>query len=1149
MTHNSGPQQSLKTSDSLRLNVDDKQLGMDQNPLEVAPDTLLRDVVVKMSQASSACTLVSIEASGQADLRCSYALVMDQQALLGILTERDVVKLTAEGICFAETPVRQVMTSQVITLKASLISDAFTPLNLLRQHHIRHLPVINEQDEVCGVFTLAKLRQSIPASALLKGRQVHEVMATSVIQVALETPVIEVAKLMAFHRVSCIIIHASETSTPLGIITEYDIVQLQRLELNLEDLVAETVMSSPLVCLHPEELLWDVQEKMQQLHVRRLVVVDNRGTLVGLVTQTGILSVLDPKEMSSTIEILQQQVEKLKDERVKLLQERNETLETQMRSTESSLLAWQEQCRATFEQAAVGIALLNLDAQFIAFNHRFCQILGYQSTDLLQRHFAGVSHPEDIEISLEEISQLLKGNQTSFSGEKRYLRPDGSLLWCNVTVSVATKPSGSPDYLIAVFEDICDRKSLEVKLRNSEHQMRSAIEAMHDLVLVCTVQDSMITGIDIAPTIPQHYEYRIGDLAGQTLQYLWDGAEDAPGQHIQQVLATGEAVKFWYSLSVNDHELYFLANISPMSDQTVLWVARDITELKQTEKALSQEKELAQVTLHSIGDAVITTDVEGNIYQFNPVAEELTGWQTTEAQGQPLSEVFNIVHEETRQPAENPIQKALREGRVVGLANHTVLISRDGIEYAIEDSAAPIRDRDGHVIGAVMVFHDVTHSRNLTRQLSWQASHDPLTRLANRRKFDQVLLTAKQSTQLDHHHHVLCFLDLDQFKVINDTCGHAAGDELLCQVSTLLKKSIRTTDTLARLGGDEFAILLCQCPLERAIAIAENLRQIVHNLRFQWSDRIFSIGVSIGLVKFDQNSPDLEDLLGAADAACYAAKTKGRNRIQVYQDNDVTLIQQRGEQQWSVYVKQALQDNRFCLYGQTIVPTSQSSGARDSACEILLRMINEQNEVIPAGVFIPAAERYDLISEIDRWVIHKFLSDYYPHQQNLAERNTLPTQYMINLSGASVGDEKFLQFLRQQLDQNPGAAQQICFEITETAAVSNLNQAVDFIKELKQLGCKFALDDFGAGMSSFAYLKTLPVDYLKIDGRFIEDMVDDPATVAIVESINHIGHVMGLPTIAEFVSSDAIREKLLDIGVDYVQGFNISLPQELNLQS
>ncbi|NJN22254.1 MAG: diguanylate cyclase [Leptolyngbya sp. RL_3_1] len=353
------------------------------------------------------------------------------------------------------------------------------------------------------------------------------------------------------------------------------------------------------------------------------------------------------------------------------------------------------------------------------------------------------------------------------------------------------------------------------------------------------------------------------------------------------------------------------------------------------------------------------------------MAEQLTGWTATTAQGKPLPEVFQIIHELTRQPAENPVEQSLREGCVTGLANHTVLISRDGTEYSIEDSAAPIRDREGRMIGAVMVFHDVTQSRELQQQLSWQASHDALTDLPNRWQFEQEL-TILLDNHYRHQHHVLCYLDLDQFKVVNDACGHIAGDELLRQVSRLIKGHIRAADTLARLGGDEFGILLRQCWVPDAKALAENIRAAIHNFRFIWQDKNFSIGVSIGLAVVDEKVRTLADILGAADAACYAAKNRGRNRVHIYQADDADLVRQRGERRWSVRIKQALEAQRFCLYRQAIAGTTHADQAAPVHYEVLLRMIDDDGSLIAPGLFIPAAERYDLMTEIDSWVVRTF---------------------------------------------------------------------------------------------------------------------------------------------------------------------------------
>ncbi len=568
-----------------------------------------------------------------------------------------------------------------------------------------------------------------------------------------------------------------------------------------------------------------------------------------------------------------------------------------------------------------------------------------------------------------------------------------------------------------------------------------------------------------------------------------------------------------------------------------LRLIKEIEENQRLKDIFFAEKELAQVTLKSIGDAVITTDAQANIKYFNPVAEQLTGWKAQEAEGMPLYEVFLILNETTRKPVENPINKALSEGKIVGLANHTILVARDGTEYAIEDSAAPIRDHQGQIIGAVIVFHDVTESRDLTRQLSWEASHDALTGLINRRRFEQYLIDAIASVQDSNQHHVLCYLDLDQFKVINDTVGHLAGDELLRQITVLLQQGVRTNDILARLGGDEFGLLLRQCPLAQADDIAEKLKDLVHQFRFIWNNKTFIIGVSIGVVAIDQTSQDLMEVLGAADAACYAAKAKGRNCVHIYRQDDHELIKQRGERQLIAKISRALETNRFRLYYQKIV--SITSKPSTEHYEILLRMLDENGELVSPNAFIPAAERYGLITDIDCWVIETFFSNY----QKLSDQKLLNKGlYTINLSGASIGNNRFLRFLIEQFPRYQIPPQTICFEITETAAIANFEQARYFISELKKIGCFFALDDFGSGLSSFAYLMNLPVDYLKIDGVFVKNISHNLISQAIVEGFNRIAHAMNLKTVAEFVEDEAILEKLREMGVDYAQGYGIARP-------
>jgi diguanylate cyclase (GGDEF)-like protein len=599
-------------------------------------------------------------------------------------------------------------------------------------------------------------------------------------------------------------------------------------------------------------------------------------------------------------------------------------------------------------------------------------------------------------------------------------------------------------------------------------------------------------------------------------------------------------------------------------------LAEDIIKRKRIEQDLSQEKELAQVTLQSIRDAVITTNAEGYIQTLNPVAEKLTGWQAQEAQGLLLTEVLRIVHEATYEPLENLATPALRESppillteplrvgaaaRVsspnsspqdIQLTDHTLLITRDGSEVAVDHSAAPIFASDGRLIGTVLVFRDVTQTRRMARQLVWQASHDALTGLVNRRGFEEHLERAVIGAKTQNQQHALCYLDLDRFKVVNDTCGHVAGDELLRQVAILLQTLVRTSDTVARLGGDEFGLLFYRCPLPQAAYIARALCDRIQQFRFVWQGKTFTIGGSIGLVVINAESQSRVSVLSAADVACYMAKNKGRSRVHLYQANDSELAKQQGEIQWVGQITKAFEDNRLRLYYQPIVPIAGTK-LNGGHYEVLLRLIDEAGNLVSPMAFIPAAERYNLMSTIDCWVIRTLFASqgqYFREIWNRRQAQGIQQEYLcaINLSGISINDDQFIDFLHEQFALHQIPPQMICFEITETVAISNLSKATQMIQGLRELGCRFALDDFGSGMSSFTYLKTLPVDYLKIDGSFVKDIVEDPIAYAMVEVINRVGHVMGIQTIAEFVENQTIFEKIKAIGVDYAQGYSVGKP-------
>jgi diguanylate cyclase (GGDEF)-like protein/PAS domain S-box-containing protein len=576
------------------------------------------------------------------------------------------------------------------------------------------------------------------------------------------------------------------------------------------------------------------------------------------------------------------------------------------------------------------------------------------------------------------------------------------------------------------------------------------------------------------------------------------------------------------------------------SEERFVGSLSDIRKRRQAEALLFEEKERAQVTLASIADAVVTVDTAGRIEFMNPVAERLTGWPLGEAQQRPVAEVFAVVDEATGAPIADPVARALSEGTAIEAEGNVVLLCRGAESIAIDYSVAPIRDRTARTVGAVLVVQDMSRERQYAARLSNLASHDPLTGLLNRREFEQRVRATVEHREAEEGQHAVLYLDLDQFKVVNDTSGHAAGDELLRQVGALLRPRLREGDVLARLGGDEFGVLLPHCPPSPALRIAEALRKAIVDFRFAWKNRSFTIGVSIGLVNLAEGPHTLATVLSAADAACYLAKDKGRNRVQVYRPEDSEVALRRGEMEWVNRLHRALAEDRLCLYSQPM-HAMHVTGTEVLHQELLVRLIDESNELIQPITFIPAAERYHLMPSIDRWVIRtafRLLAD----RRAAGDATVLSGTYAINLSGASIGDDQFLDYVRENFARFRIPHRAICFEITETTAVTSLSKAAEFIGAMREPGCRFALDDFGVGVSSFTYLKQLPVDYIKIDGSFVRNMLHDPVDAAMVEAIHRIGRVMGKQTIAESVETAATLEALRSVGVDFAQGNAIAPP-------
>ena len=542
------------------------------------------------------------------------------------------------------------------------------------------------------------------------------------------------------------------------------------------------------------------------------------------------------------------------------------------------------------------------------------------------------------------------------------------------------------------------------------------------------------------------------------------------------------------------------------------------------------EKRLAQVTLGSIGDAVITTNAYGQIKFMNTGAEKLTGWSNREASDVPVLDVMCLVDNQTTQPISNPITQAIATQESIVSNEHSAIIDRNKNRYEIEYTASAILDSNNKNYGGVVVFRDVTETRELTKQLSHQASHDELTGLVNRREFEIRLNQAIDIARTEHTQFALLYLDLDQFKIINDMGGHNAGDELLKQLSRMINKLLRESDTLARLGGDEFGILLDGCPITKASEIAELIRSSIDKFHFYWDDKVFDIGVSIGIVMITEESSSLAEVMSAVDTACYTAKDLGRNRTQIYQPGNQELNKRKNQMYWSQRISKAIDEDSFHLYAQEISATTKKQQKRKHF-EILLRLKDNEDNIILPHIFLPAAERFSLTTAIDKWVIAKTL-------HTIASKGLKPKKYhfSINLSGQSLNTHDMLGYIINTMEETGVPAEMINFEITETMAIANLATARKFISVLSGLGCKFSLDDFGKGLSSFTYLKHIPVNLIKIDGSFVRDILNDPVSITFVNAINEIAHAMNIETIAEYVENEAIHDVIMKLGVDYVQG-------------
>ncbi len=675
----------------------------------------------------------------------------------------------------------------------------------------------------------------------------------------------------------------------------------------------------------------------------------------------------------------------------------------------------------------------------------------------------------------------------------------------------------------------------ETELARDRALLRSLIDSIPDLIFFKD-KNSAYLGCNLA------YSGYVGrtenELIGKTDFDLFNENEaELIRLNDQTIMEQGKLFRCEEQAAFPDNNIQLIDSIrSPFYGPDgeicgLIGIGRDITDRKQAEEQL-------QVLTHTVeqsASVVLIVDTNKRIKYVNQKFTSVTGYSPEEVIGKDTS---CFQSEEAIAQYRHEMQKALDSGRE--WRGEVCNKKKNGESYWASIIVTPKFDAKGNHTYYLCTIEDITEAHKLTERLSYEASHDSLTGLVNRHEFEARVQNLLSSDRKRKRNHALCFMDIDQFKVVNDTCGHVAGDEMLRQISQFLTQHVRTHDTLARLGGDEFGILMEHCSLENAKKVAEKLQEQIKSFQFKWEDRIFKVGVSIGLVAITEDNANSSELFRYADAACYMAKDLGRNRIHIYNSEDRDLAQRHGEMEWVTRIYRALEENQLKLYAQTINPLTNKSD-KLLHYEFLIRMQDDSGNIIQPGNFLPAAEKYNLISMLDRWVVNTSFRLLIKHPAFLSTIGLCS----INLSGQSLTEEGFLDFIIDKFKKTGLPHEKICFEVTETAAIANLAIASNFIATLRGIGCSFSLDDFGSGLSSFGYLKNLHVDYLKIDGMFVKDIVNDPIDRAMVKSINEIGQVMGMETIAEFVENDEITNILEEIGVDYVQGYAFGRPVPL----
>ena len=829
------------------------------------------------------------------------------------------------------------------------------------------------------------------------------------------------------------------------------------------------------------------------------------------------------------------------------------------------LQAAEQRYAAMVEDQSDLVVLLDDQARLQYANRAFAERCGETAEYLVGSPLTDWIEPEDARALLGQLRQSLQRGGP-IVGESRLLGAAREPRWIEWTHRPVRGQGNAA--LHSVGRDITQRKQLERRLVASETQYRTLFDHMqngfvlHEMLLDARGEPADLRYLAANAAFARMLGFTQAQLIGARLSELYPGDNPEGREWLRtfvRVAMDGASLRFErYSPAFDRWYDVIAYRPAPMQFAAIV---TDITDRRRAQESVEAQHEQLRVTLHSIGDAVITTDNLARVEYLNPAAERLTGWRDGDARGRPIDAVFRTIDDASREPLPDPVQRCLAAERAsedaaarragdepagadVAQAPASgaaaTLINRHGTEIGIEETVSPIRGSDGRVRGAVLVFRDVSDQRRMAREMSYRATHDALTGLVNRSAFEARLQHTLRLAQADGSVHALMYIDLDQFKLVNDACGHAAGDGLLRQVAALLKQCVRTRDTLARLGGDEFGVILEFCPTDQAMRVAQQICARMDEYRFVHEERRFRVGTSIGLVPLDGRWPSTQTVMQAADSACYAAKEAGRNRVHAWFDADHHLRLRHGEMQWVTRLEQALDESRFELFGQRIQPICAEP--RGLHCEVLLRLRGEDGQLVPPGAFLPAAERFHMATRIDRYVVAAVVEWMASRADALGHVGTIA----VNLSGQSISDPSFLRQVTDVVGAVDFARHKLCFEVTETAAITNMAEATHFVDVMRGQGIRFALDDFGAGASSFGYLKTLSVDYLKIDGQFIRDLLEDPLDLATVRCFRDVAEAVGTRTIAEFVESEEIAQMLSDIGIDYGQGYLYHRPEPID---